>query len=65
MYTFKYLVRIMYFDNSNWPAVSQNFQRAQRKWGRFSRMLFQEGDDIINSSMFYMEVVQYVLLFGS
>ena len=34
VYTFKYLDRMVCFDDSYWSAVTRNLQRAWRKWGR-------------------------------
>ena len=41
--TFKYLVRILYFDNSKFPMVAWNLQRERRKWGQLSYLLYQKG----------------------
>ena len=64
VYTFNYLVKIISIYDSNWPMVDQNLQRAWRKWGRFSHLVCQEGDDTRKSGIFYA-VVQSVLIFGS
>ena len=65
MYTSKYLVSILSLDNSNWSMVGRNHQIDHNKWGRFSRMFYQDMDDTRTSGMFYLVMVKYVLLFWS
>ena len=65
MDTFKYLVRIISFDNINWPIVARNYHIDQNKWGRFSRMFYQEVGDTSTSGRFYLVMVKSMLLFGS
>ena len=64
LHTFKYLSRILSLDDREYPAVARNLQRERSKWGLFSLILFQERADTRSSGGFYVEVVQYVLLFG-
>ena len=52
-------------DDSDWPVVAGNLRKARRKWGRFSRIIFQEGEYPRTSGRFYVAVVKSVLLFGS
>ena len=40
---FKYLGRMMSFDDSDWPAIVWNLQREQRKWVWLSHLLRREG----------------------
>ena len=54
----------MTLDDSDWPAVSRNLQREQRKPGRFYHLLVHEGENTRSSGRFYMAVVQLVLLLG-
>ena len=51
-------------DNDNWMAVVRNLRREQNKWARMTRVLGREGADALTLGMFYMEVVQAVLLYG-
>ena len=62
--TFKYLVRVMTAGDENWPAVAGNLVKAQKSWGRMSRIISQEGSDKRVSGNFFKAVVQAVLLFG-
>ena len=65
MDTFKYLVLMLYFDDSDWNVVGRDLQIAWRKKGRFSQLLGREGDDTRTSGRFYVVVFQSVLIFGS
>ena len=47
-----------------WPTVVGNLRKAQKRWGRMSRILGQEGSDTRNSRNFYKAVFQVTLLFG-
>ena len=40
VYIFKYLERIISFDDKNWPVLDWKLQRHQRKWGWFYCMMF-------------------------
>ena len=51
-------------DKKN-PAVEQNLQRAQGKWGQLANILVREGADRITVGSFYVAVVKAVLLSGS
>ena len=42
VYIFKYLERIISFDDKNWPVLAWKLQRHQRKWGWFYCMMFWE-----------------------
>ena len=42
---FKYLVRILLFDNSDWPSVDGNLWKAQWKLGIFYCMIIRDGAD--------------------
>ena len=59
---FKYLGKILSYDNSEHPTVYSKLHRVQRKWGRLSRMLVHEGADTRTSGKFYVALVQLVLL---
>ena len=54
-----------YHNNSDWPVVVSNLQRSQRKWGRFSLMLVWDYNYTRTYDIFYVEVFQSVLHFGS
>ena len=62
---FKYLGRTMSSSNNNWTVVKHNLWRAQDKWGQLANILGREGDYRRTVGMFYVAVVQAVLLFGS
>ena len=62
---FKYLGRMVSDDDNDWPAVVRNLKKARKKWGRVSRILGREGADAKTSGMFYVAIVQQILLFGS
>ena len=62
---FKYLGRVLTAGDDEWLAVVGNLGKAQRSWGRLSRVLGQEGVDPKVSRMFYTGVAQAVLLFGA
>ena len=49
----------------DWPAVVSNIQKALKKWARLSTVLGREGMDARTSGIFYLAVVQAVILFGS
>ena len=61
---FRYLERTLFSTDKNWPAVEQNLQRAQVKWGRLVKILGREGADNRTVGRFYVVVVQAVILFG-
>ena len=63
--SFKYLGRIMTAGDDDWPAVAGNLVKAQKSWGRLTRILSREGADKRISETFFKVVVQQVLLFGA
>ena len=63
--TFKYLGLLLNRLYDNWPAVRWNFSKARQVWIWLGKILRREGADQLVSAMFYWEVVQAVLLFGS
>ena len=65
VYTFKYLDRILYFYESDWPVIARDLYRAWNKWLRFYHLLVREGGDTRTSRKFYVAVIQSVLIFGS
>ena len=63
--TLKYLGRVLYWTDDDWPSVLRNIWRARKFWGRLGKLLRQEVADPIISARFYRVVVQAVLLFGA
>ena len=62
---FKYLGRAMTLGYDDWTAVAGNLLKAQKSWGRMSRILCREGADARVSGKVFKAVAQAVLLFGS
>ena len=62
---FKYLGRIMSYDDNDTPAVRRNIKRARRVWGQFRKLLEKEDVPPRVAVFFYQAVVASVLLFGS
>ena len=52
-------------SKDNWLAVEHSLRQAREKWGRLVKLLRRDGVDIITEGVFYVAVVQVVLLFGS
>ena len=61
---FCYLGRPIAANNSDWPALCHNLQKAKAKWGMITRPLVQTGVRMRTVGMFYKAIVQAVLLFG-
>ena len=51
--------------DNNWPAVVGNLKKERKSWARMTRILGREGSNPRVSRMFFKEVVQAVLIFGS
>jgi len=62
---FRYLGRILHERDDDDHAALRQLRRARDKWGRFSRILTQEGISSRVRGYFYKAVVQAVLLYGS
>ena len=62
---FKYLGRLIPFDDDDTQAVRGNLAKARRVWARNSRALRAENASARVCGMFYKATVQSVLLFGS
>ena len=62
---FKYSGRILSSSDNYCTAVEQNMRRVWGKWGRMVKILGREGVDRRTAGIFYVEMVQSVLLFGS
>ena len=61
---FRYLGRVLTAGDDEWLAVVGNLSKAQKSWGRLSRVLGREGSAPKVSGNFYKAVYQAVLLFG-
>ena len=48
----------------NWPEVPRNISKARQVWIRLGKILQREVSDQLVSAMFYLEMVQAVLLLG-
>ncbi len=62
---FKYLGRLISFDDANNQAMRSNLKKAQGCWARVSRVLRAENATPKTCGMFYKATVQAVLLYGS
>ena len=62
---FKYLGRLLAFDDNDMQTVHSNLSKARKSWMRLSRLLRSENASPRVSGMFYKAVVMAVLLFGS
>ena len=62
---FKYLGRMLSYDDSNTPAIHHNLKRARAAWGRLSAVIAKEEVSPPVAGMFYQAVVATVLLCGS
>ena len=62
---FKYLGRIVSYDNNDTPAIRRNIKRARRQWGQFRKVLERESVPPRVAGMFYQAAVASVLLYGS
>jgi hypothetical protein len=62
---FKYLGRLLAYDDNNSQAMRANLKKARKSWARVSRVLRAENASLKVCGVFYKAVVQAVLLFGS
>jgi hypothetical protein len=62
---FKYLGRIVSYDDNDTPAIRRNIKKARRQWGQFWKVLERESVPPRVAGMFYQAVVASVLLYGS
>ena len=65
MEVFKYLGRLIAFDDDYTQAWRGNLAKARRLWARISRVLRAENASARVCGMFYKATVQSVVLFGS
>ena len=62
---FKYLGLMLDRLDKNLPTVFWNTGKVRQVWDRQGKLLRREGEEPRVSEMFYREVVQAVLIFGS
>ena len=62
---FKYLGRLMSYDDRDTRAVNSNLKKARKCWARILCVLRSKNATARVSGMFYKATVQAVLLFGS
>ena len=62
---FKYLGRLMSYDDNDAPAIRAQLRKGRKVWQRFSKLLRQMKASPRVAGKFYKAVVQSVLLFGS
>jgi hypothetical protein len=62
---FKYLGRLLAYDDNDSQAMRANLKKAHKSWARVSRVLRAENASPKVCGVFYKAVVQAVLLFGS
>ncbi len=62
---FKYLGRLISFDDADNQAMRSNLKKAQGCWAQVFRMLRAENAAPNTCGMFYKAIVQAVLLYGS
>ena len=62
---FKYLGRVLSYDDSDTPAIRRNLKRARQVWGRISTVIAKDAVPAPIAGMFYQAVVAAVLLYGS
>ena len=65
VFSFLYLGQKKWSSEDDLPAVKQNLQRARGKWRQMVKILGRQGADRRTVGIFYVAVVQLVLLFGS
>ena len=57
--------RVLSASDYDWSEVVVNIHKSWKKWVCLSRILGQDGVDATTVGLFYKEVVQAILLFGS
>ena len=62
---FKYLGRPLDQRDNDWPEVRHNVKQAWRVWMRLGDLIRREVVDPKVATMFYREVTQVLLIFGS
>ena len=62
--SFQYLARVILPADNDWLAVVRNLSWARGVWNSITRTLSREGEEPRMSGLFFITVVQGVLLFG-
>ena len=62
---FKYLGRLLAFNNNDTQAMGGNLKKARQCWAQISRVLRAENASPQSCRMFYKATVQAILVFGS
>ncbi len=62
---FKYLGRLLAYDDNDTQAIRANLAKARKTWARVSRVLRAENASPKVCGVFYKATIQAVLLFGS
>jgi hypothetical protein len=62
---FKYLGRLLAYDDNDTQAIRGNLAKARKTWARVSRVLRAENAPPKVCGVFYKATIQAVLLFGS
>jgi hypothetical protein len=62
---FKYLGRLIVYDNANTQAMRSNLRKARGRWAWILRVLRAENANARTCGMFYTATMQAVLLYGS
>jgi hypothetical protein len=62
---FKYLGRLLAYNNNDTQAMRGNLKKARKSWGQVSCILRAENASPKVCGVFYKAIVQAVLLFGS
>jgi hypothetical protein len=62
---YKYLGRLLAYNNNDTQAVRNNLKKAQGIWARLSRMIRAENASPRVCGVFYKATIQMILLFGS
>ena len=63
--SFRYPERVILEAADNWTAVVRNLYRERAVWKRMKRIRSMEGAEPRVSGLFFKDVAQVVLLFGS
>ena len=61
---FRYLGRLLSYNNSDWPTLYYNLKKAQQRWAMVARILVRDGASRRAMGMFYKGIVQAILLYG-
>ena len=62
---FKYLGRIVSYDENDTPAIRRNIKKARWQWGQFRKVLERDAVPPRVAGMYYQAVVASVLLYDS